>query len=356
MKLSFGVFLFFIIFTLFTTPLAAQTQEVEDEIASTNLHNDAKVTQSGSVYISEDSEVINNDVENDVVFAGGDLVINGDIVDNVIFAGNSIEINGNVNGDIIFAGGILILNGNVDGDVRAIGGNIFINSEQITGDLLVLGVQVSLLESLEIFGDVDIKGWQVQNSAVSNPFSINEVVPTSLDTILNSSSGLFNFLAIVGPIISILGLIISAYFAIRIFPTFSEKTLVTMKSKPFVSLGVGILSFFIAFFVAILLLFSFVGIHLLTLLLNLGILSFILGSIYSRYVIGRLILQKLGWDNTGRLLVVIVGVLLIDFVLGIFTFLPFIADLINLFIFGLSLWGVGAIVLNKYNSLNLSKK
>ncbi len=107
-KNIFTFFIFLLLTLLFPVSVGAQgTNEeavpISTEEVDVSEYEKAKVTNSGSIYITGENEVIENNINNDVVFGGGELVINGNVLDNVIFAGAAVEINGNVDGDILFA-------------------------------------------------------------------------------------------------------------------------------------------------------------------------------------------------------------------------------------------------------------
>ncbi len=129
-----------------------------------------------------------------------------------------------------------------------------------------------------------------------------------------------------------------------------------MKESPWQSVGVGCLTLIGAFFAAILLAISVIGIRLLLLLVVLAVLAYMFGAVYVRYEVGRMILSKFGKENTGRLWVLVTGVLVVDVLLGILTFIPFIGGFVGILTMFIALWGLGAIVMNKYNSLYKKEK
>ncbi|MCA9381565.1 hypothetical protein KC678_04835 [Candidatus Dojkabacteria bacterium] len=321
-------------------------------------YDNATVTDSGSIYLAGNEEVINSDISNDVVFAGSQVVINGDVLDNIIVAGGAVEINGNVNGDVLFAGGMLILNGNVSGDVRAFGGSLFINSETVVGDVLVSGGQIGISSRTTILGDLSTNGFNTELNATNNPTTLgaaeNMDLPFNNDSVKSMVSGLIAGLSVFALILSFLmliGSVFAGYVFIRIFPVFTEKTLETMKKKPGESVGYGCLTMVVGIILILVLFVSVIGIRLLFLLMVLGVLALMVGGIYARYMIGRMLLERFDKKNTGRFIVLLVGTLVVDLGLFILGLIPILAIFTGTISFFLTMWGMGAIIYNKYNSM-----
>ncbi|MCA9387150.1 hypothetical protein KC669_03900, partial [Candidatus Dojkabacteria bacterium] len=321
-------------------------------------YENATVTDSGSLYLAGDEEVIENDITNDVVFAGSKVIINGNVLDNVIVAGGAVEINGNVYGDVLFAGGVLILNGEITGDVRAFGGSIFINSSLVGGDVLLSAGQIGISSETQIMGEVESNGFNTEMNATDNPSTLaaaeNMDLPFNNNSLRSMVSGFIEGITIFALILSFLmliGSVFAGYVFIRIFPTFTEKTLATMKKSPWQSVGYGCLTLVIGFVLIFVLFISVIGIRLLFLLLILGILALMAGGIYSRYMVGRMILEKFDKKNTGRFIVLLVGTLVVDLSIFILGLIPILAAFTGMITFFLTMWGMGAIVYNKYMAM-----
>jgi hypothetical protein len=319
---------------------------------------EATLSENGSLYATGDDETINFTIGNDVIFVGGDLVINGDVTDNVVFAGSALEVNGDIKGDLMFAGGVLIINGDVSGDVRAFGGSIYINSDNIGGDLFIRGGITAVSSNSAIVGESDIMGWSVERSASDNPTSIDDVSnnafpfgDSGLSSVLDGLTKGFAVFSIIWGILMMLGTILAGYFVLRVFPTFSEKTLSTMRSSAPTSILAGCLVMILGMFLAIMLLISLIGIQLLAVLALLGILAYVMGGFYARYEVGRILLSRFGYMKPGRFLALLTGVLLVDMVLLLLGLVSALSGLGWIIGTLLALWGMGAIVLNKYNAL-----
>lgn len=329
-----------------------------DDVIDISSFEEATLSEKGSLYATGDNETINFTVGNDVIFAGGDLVINGDVSDNVVFAGSALELNGDVNGDVLFAGGTLIVNGSINGDLRAIGGGVYVNSETITGDMFIRSGTASISSDSLVDGESDIMSWNVDRSASDNPTRIEDVSnngfpfgDSGLSSVIDGITTGFAVFSIIWGVLMMLGTILAGYFILRVFPTFSEKTLLTMRKSAAFSIFSGCLVLIFGIFIALMLLISLIGIQLLAVLALLGILSYVMGGLYARYEVGRMILVKFGYDKAGRFMTLLSGVLLIDVMLLLLGLLPLLSGLGWIIGFLLAVWGMGAIVLNKYNAL-----
>src|SRR5690606_4982566 len=152
-------------------------------------------------------------------------------------------------------------------------------------------------------------------------------------------------------LVMLLGKFIAGYAVLRMFPVFSEKTLRTMKQQVFKSALLGAAVLLISGPLAFVLIFSVVGLPLLLVLMILAAVGLLLAWVYSTYMVGRIILVRVGMKRSGRAAAFFVGVVLLgllSWVLGIIPLLGWGIDfLITTF---LTCWGLGAILLNKWGS------
>ncbi len=321
----------------------------EDEIIIDSVVTD-------NLYVAAEDFTLNARSQADVVVGARRIIINGDVNGNLILAAQEIEINGNVTGDVLGAAGIIVLNGDVTGDARLFAGQAFVNSENIRGDLVVASGRASISEATKVELKNLIAAGNTSLNIIDNPTSLPEVVGT--DSQADYFSGLFASTGIVasilGAFISLLflvGGIVANYLVIRFFPTFTERTLVKMKEDAFTSVMVGLGVFVVSPIVAFVLLITGVGLPILVLLLALGWLAYLFSMAYGNYIVGRIALEQLKFDSTGRLLPLVVGT-------AIFTIIGLV-PVVGWFITGigsilLSAWAIGAMFMHKWDSIRVN--
>lgn len=105
----------------------------------------------------EKGEIINHDF-----FAGGESVtISGVVNGDVYAAGANVSVDGIINGDLIAGAGMITLLGEVSDDVRVAGGNVLING-LIGKNLTVGGGSVLITNEADIKGSVLVFGGNVE--------------------------------------------------------------------------------------------------------------------------------------------------------------------------------------------------
>lgn len=334
-----------------------------------NENAEIKVTKGGSYFISGDKIKISEDISNDVFAAGSEVVLDGAVEDNLFIAGGGVLINGDVNGDIYAGGGYIIINGNVEGDVRAAGGEIYINSDSIGGDVALSAGTVKFADNVEITGEEYISAGVQSSGAVDNPTDLSNFDSNKYNFDFQGGenvlvggltlfTGQFIVLGLILQIVMFVSSIVAGYVLIRLFPTFAEKTMIEMKKNKLKSILVGIVVSILAPFVIFPLMFSGIGTKLALVAILLGMLALYFGSLYATYEIGRMFMVNVvKKKNSGRLMALIVGFILVEIPLMIIALIPIIGFLITLILkYILYSWGVGAIVLNKYSAIKMSKK
>lgn len=326
------------------TPTAVQAQWMAEETLTVEENS------SENIYVAAEEFILNGNSEQDVVAAAGRLVINGDVSGNLIVAGGEVEVNGAVVGDVLAAGGNVVVNGPISGDLRLVGGQVYVNSEDIYGDLIVAGGSVSISEDTVVRGQRKIQGGALTFDSTQNPTTLSEIVGSNsqFEGLSESLEGIAVVASIIGfvfGLLALVGTVIANYLVIRFFPVLTENTLVTMKENALYSILVGIGLFIFAPILGFILLISGVGIPVLGVLAALASVAYIFAGAYSNYMVGRLILVQLNFENTGRLLPLITGTVLI----GILKLIPvigfvfaFLGDIV------LPAWGVGALAMNKW--------
>ena len=114
-------------------------------------------------YVHPKDEIIQENV-----YAGAPQVsIKGPILGDAFLAGGSVVLTGSVSEDAMVIGGNVSILARVAEDARIIGGNVIID-DHVGGDLIVLGGSVTVTSNAVIEGDVSILGGQVSIDGVLN--------------------------------------------------------------------------------------------------------------------------------------------------------------------------------------------
>ncbi len=164
-------------------------------------------------------------------------------------------------------------------------------------------------------------------------------------------AGLTLVAAVLG-ILFALGMYLAGYGILKFFPVFTEQTLITMEQKSWQSVAVGAGLLFLSPFIALFLMFTVVGIPILWVLMLLAVVAWVFGNVYANYLVGRILLKQFGFDKSGRALALLVGSVVVWFVGFVLGLVPIVGMLFN---FVVSSWGVGAIVMNKWEMVRNKK-
>ncbi len=308
---------------------------------------ESRDTKSGNKYIGGSSVEIEEDIQGDLVTGAETIEVNAVIGDNLYLAGGKVLLESDINGDAVILGGYVVINGNIYGDLRVLAGEVYINSNVVRGDVDAAASKISISENTQIEGEESIRAGEIQRNVSDNPTDLKDAGNTYFNNLEFSARDLFAGFTVIRFVLEIvffIGGIVAAYFFIRLFPTFTEKTLATMKKEKLKSGLLGLSALIAAPFLALILLVSVVGINLFFLLAVLGLLALMISKYLSSYLIGRIILQKLEKNKTGRLLPLFLG----SFVLLVVGFIPIVGFLAKLVLICI---GLGAILNNKFSNL-----
>ncbi len=95
----------------------------------------------------------NETVNDDLYLAGGTIDVLGTVQGDVVATGGTINIPGSVTGDVIAAGGTINLSGQVGGSVRTAGGTVNVNAP-VGGDVVSAGGSVNIGPNARITRDM----------------------------------------------------------------------------------------------------------------------------------------------------------------------------------------------------------
>jgi cytoskeletal protein CcmA (bactofilin family) len=215
-------------------------------------------------------------VPNDLYAFGGAVTIDGTVQGDLIASGGSVTVNGTVEGDIMAAGGTLRIGGTVNGDVRAAGANVTI-AGNVSEDALVAGGRVEVATdgrvgedmvvssgTLTVAGTVDgnVAGTTSTSSVTGtiggeDMIAIRQEGAPSAPTVTDRAfDAVGHFAAVV-----LVGLL-----ALWLAPRLMARAETTVRARPLVAVGAGLLGFigFVVLLIAIV-----IGVVLLAVVLGL---------------------------------------------------------------------------------------
>ncbi len=299
--------------------------------------------------VVEKGEIINRDF-----FAAGETVtISGIVNGDVYVAGGTVSVDGTINGDLLAGAGIITLLGDVSDDVRVGGGNVLINgtigknltvgggSVTITSEAIIDGSLLAFAGTLDVKGPIGkeanvFAGQALIGNQVGGDLkgSIEELVLTSEARILGDleyeskkeadidedaiisgettrklpekrEAQIEKFapelrpailgITAIGLYLKFFSFVVSFLFGLLflyLFPKRAQEISKILTSRPWRSLGVGLLAM-VLFPVALLLLaITIVGIPLMLLIIPLFVFLLYFSKIFTSLVVGRYILLR----------------------------------------------------------------
>ena len=283
---------------------------------------------------------IRKNVLGEVVITGGDIMVDKGIeIGGLLASGGNITINGNVNGKILGAFGEFSLNGNVLNDVDLRGGHLSVNG-LISGNTVLAARTIVLGESAAFKGN--IRYWNKQGTLGLRNNSIK--AKAVFDPSLRIRTGewyylgavtIFGFIWYIG--MALLMIVVVQY----LFSATIKKSAATAFSNSFQSLGVGFLFFILIPMIAVIALFTIIGVPI-AIFLFIGYVSLILLSTVITSVVAANWINNQNnfhWNMTQLVLISII----IFVVLKLLTFMPFFGWFVMALLVCISF---GAILLN----------
>jgi cytoskeletal protein CcmA (bactofilin family) len=283
---------------------------------------------------------IRKNVLGEVVITGGNIMVDKGIeIGGLLASGGNITINGNVNGKILGAFGEFSLNGNVLNDVDLRGGHLSVNG-LISGNTVMAARTIVLGESAAFKGN--IRYWNKQGTLGLKNNSIKG--KALFDPSLRIRTGewyylgavtIFGFLWYIGMALLMIAVVL------YLFSATIKKAALTAFSNSLQSLGVGFLFFILIPMVAVIALFTIIGVPV-GILLFIGYILLLLLSTVITSVVGANWINNQNnfhWNLTQLVLISII----IFVVLKLLTFMPFFGWFVMALLVCISF---GAILLN----------
>ncbi len=352
----------------------------KDQVINTDYFAAGKnVTVSGTVngdaYVAGGNIIVEGDIKGDLIAAGGNITVRGNVTNNIRAAGGQIIISGKVGRNASLGGGDIVVtdSGKVNGNMVVGGGNVQILGPlegnltggvgQLTIGNTVLGSvntgvgQLVLAPSAKVGGDINywskekaqvnpgasVSGALVQNIPQNNPAEQERV----RENAQKAAAGFATFFSI----ISFVSALIVGLLLLRFIPIFSLQVADLIMAKPWLTLGVGILTLIVAPILFIVLLITVVGIPLAFLFLAGFLILTYFAKIFAAIFLGNWISRFDTFKKTSIYLLFIGG-LVIYYLVGL---IPLLGGLVD---FVLSTMAIGAIVIQKKTTWTLlnSKK
>lgn len=217
-------------------------------------------TVNGDLYAAGGQVYIDGRVNGDVLVAGGRVMLSGQVAQDVRVAGGQVSLSGTVGRNVTVLGGNLELTpaAVVMGSLVAAGGNVHLAAPLGGGAMVAAG---SLIVSSRIGGDVeaavgslrigskaDIKGRVAyvsrRDASVDPGARIEKALTRRLPPAMPQPSPgkVFAFIAgvtLVLMTVSAVSTLVLGLLSLRYFPRYHQAAVVTLRDRPWVSLGVG---------------------------------------------------------------------------------------------------------------------
>lgn len=258
-----------------------------------------------------------------------DVRVSGELInDNLLAVGTSVVVDVPVSGDLIVLGQTVEVNAPVAGNIFAAGGTLKLN-EPIKGDAFIAAARLAIGEKGNIGNDLYYYGGtpsdELKSKVGGNLISPKPVAaPTAREKAKDS-------------VVAGLTLLFTGIVLLRIFP----KTVNSMAANLLPNWGknflAGVVTLIVAPIVAGFLIVSSIGAPVGLVLLALWLWELYVALVVAAYTIGRFVLRK----HSNDLVQYAAGVVVVTVV----SFLPGVNQTVK---FALVLFGLGSIVLTKY--------
>ncbi|MGD2074586.1 MAG: hypothetical protein PVI91_15910 [Gammaproteobacteria bacterium] len=297
---------------------------------------------SGDVMAAGGSVSLRGDVADDVRLAGGDVTLLSAVGNDAAAAGGRVLLGpgGTVGGRAMLAGGSIEVRGRVEGELRAGGGRILLDgtvrgNAQLAGRRVELGPNAVIEGNLTYYSarsaiiddDARVMG-TISQRPYPGPRPPSEAVEAVVRTLLLVT------LAVAGAVFYLL------------FPRFAVAAGSTLRSAPWMSLGLGFLGFFVIPALIAVLWVSVIGFWLALLVMAFYFILLVTGFLTGVFALGDGVLLRMARQEAEPSKGARVAALLLS--LLALTLLGFVPLLGGLLIFAVLLLGLGSLQLQLY--------
>ncbi len=341
--------------------------KIDDDLYIGGIKSTINNNIDGDLIIGGIKVKINSKIKEDLNVIAAQLSINGEVGDDVRIAGGEVQINGNIKGDlfvasetldilegaIIFEDSYLLvtdisINGNSNGDMKIFGNNVYFNGK-IKGNVNFLNVNnIQFGPKAKIQGNLSYRSASkidIPKGVVQGKIHYkNSIIKDDQKKIL---SAIYQF-----PLFSFFSSLMFGLFILWIFRYGVIQSVKTSYESPLKNIGIGILIIILVPIVALIFLFTSIGIPLAIILLCIWMILLYFGKIMAAMLIGFKILKN---DKKSPFVKSFVAFGLGDLLYTLVGMLPRIGPLINLIIILMALGGIVTYKLYLFNQLRQKK-
>ncbi len=327
-------------------------------------------TVNGDAFVAGRTIIVDGTVNGDLLAAGGTIQVLGTVKNNIRAVAGTITVNSRVGGNVtlgggnvaiadtaVIAGSVVAGAGNLEvfapvGKGMTIGGGNILIGNKVGGDVVAGTQQLTLLKGTVIKGSLTYwsnEDARVIDGATASGGLTKHALPknewqTKKITAVNQGARAAKFatgFTALWAIATIIFLFILGLILFHLFPNFTTKTVDIMQKNPWQSLGKGLVAAIVLPVVAMVLLFTVIGIPIsIFIFFVLGIL-YVLADLFASLFVGERVLSWLK-VKPHRAWQLITGLVL----LAIILFVPIIGWIVKA---GLVLAAIGAILTEKYS-------
>ena len=377
--------IFFLVFLLIL-PFGAKAFSVK---TGDSVYISEDETIEGNLYSAATNITVDGTVKGDVICAGQSININGKVEGDVICAGQSINAKGEIGGNVRVVGNSINLGGKIARNVNVFGASIILDKNAEVGWSLffagatmeargkigqdLYGTSPKITITGEIGRDVRVrikdkiraekKGPSYEDKSELLTISNNAKIGGNLTYTGSNEANISDKASIAGEVKHNLPKVEKAgkfvfigWFWGRLYSIFAalvvglvlislwRKQVIELTNKMLekvgVSIGWGAVVMFLAPIIAILLIFTIIGLPLALILLGLWLIALFIAKVLAGIVIGRSVLEKF-WKKKKVSLIwaMIVGIVICWFIFSV-PFVGWILGLVALW------WGLGGIWLS----------
>ena len=323
------IFIFTIVLSFFILPAVASAFEIK---SGDTIYVGPDETIEGNFYVAGQTINIDGKITGDLFCAGQSINIRGEVEGDVICIGQAIDVSGQVNGSVRTAGNTINIRGNIAHNLQMFGATLTMNPEATVGwDALIGSANADIggkigrslhggvangMISGEINGDVnlsidsqrpdrsgliisdraiingDLTYTDRNDAVIGNPASVVGSITKNLPKEKTTKK---DFMAVWawGKLYSIFASLVIGLVLISLWRKPIIEITNRMLKKPGKTIGWGIIVMFIAPILAVILIFTLIGIPLAIILFSLWILALYLSKIIVGILIGRNILENI---------------------------------------------------------------
>jgi hypothetical protein len=299
---------------LLSPPLAGAA---DPSVGQTVVRKDPAV--ASDLYAFGGGVDVQADVEGDLVAGGGRVVNAKRVQGNLIVAAGSVEIGGTVMRNVRAGGGAVTISGRVAHNVNAGGGTVVVTPEAVVegrarlvggevrmagtvgkklyaaGAVVVIGGEVQgdvelVAQEIEVLPTARIKGnltyWSTRDARIAPKAKIQGVITHNLPELPRTLARTGAALITVSRLLFTVGLMMTGIVLFLLFPGFTRLAAQTVGSDFFTSLGLGALLCVTVPVLAILAMFTILGIPLGLILFLVYLASLLVGFLVAAFFLG----------------------------------------------------------------------